>query len=156
MTPLTPPLCVRPPSRARAVLICGIRRDGSEPSSSAPAPAPAPAAPFAPATTPSWFWLDGGGDDDGNGTETDGAKNAGARGSFLCLRLFPLLLEDDFVLAIAGGAGNELAFFWNRAFDGGVVSSGVAGIGVGSTHSSSSKSPSPSVDADAVRAKLTA
>ena len=105
-------------------------------------------------TSQSLFWLDGGGDEDSNCTETDGAKNAGARASFLCLRLFPLLLEDDFVLAIADGAGTEPAFFWNRAFDGGVVSSGVAGIGVGSTHSSSSRSPS--VDADAVRAKLTA
>jgi hypothetical protein len=51
------------------------------------------------------------GDDDGNGTETDGAIIAGARASFrCCLRLFPLLLEDDFVLAIIiGGTGTEPA-----------------------------------------------
>ena len=63
------------------------------------------------------------------------------------------VLEDDFVLAIAGRAGTELPFFWNIAFGGGVVSSGVAGIGVGSTISSS-RSPSPFVDADTARAIL--
>jgi hypothetical protein len=139
MTPLTPPLCVRPPSRPRAMLICGIRRDVSS---------SAPASPSAAVTL--WFWR---GDDDGNGNETEG-DNAGARASFPCfLRLFALLLEDDFVLAI-GGAGTGAPPFGIEA--GGVASSGVAGIGVGSTHSSSSRSPSPPpVDADGVRAKLT-
>ena len=72
-----------------------------------------------------------------------------------CDSFFPLLPEDDFVLAIIGATGAEAAPLWNRAFDGGVASSGVAGTDVGSIHSSSSGSP-PSVDTDAVRVKLTA
>ena len=110
-----------------------------------------PSSPSAgvPAATPSSRL----GDDDGNGTEADG-DIAGARASFRCLRLFPLLLEDDFVLAIICATGAEATPLWNRAFDGGVASSGVAGTDVRSIHSSS-RSP-PSVDADAVRVKLTA
>jgi hypothetical protein len=128
---------LRPP-RARAVLICGMRPER-----------PSSLSVGVPATTPCSRL----GGDDGNGTKADG-DIAGACASFQCLRLFPLLLEDNFVSAIIGATCAEAAPLWNRAFDGGVVSSGVAGtdVDVGSTCSSSSKSP-PSVDADAARVK---
>ena len=66
MAPLTPPLCVRPPSRPRAELICGIL--GAPSLSSTPAALATVAAP----------WLR----NDGNGTETEG-DNARARGAAL-------------------------------------------------------------------------
>ena len=85
--------------------------------------------------------------------ETDG-DNAGARASFRCfIRLFVLLIEGDFVLAIGGAGAGEAPLFGIGA--GGVASSGVAGVGVGSIRSSSLSSPSPT-DADAASIKLTA